>query len=128
MKMGAGTDAHRVASYNPFTTLKWLLVDSKNTGAVHRGPEQSPTREDALRAYTIGSSWFSFDENKRGSLEPGKLADLAVLSKDYMTAPLDELSKYRIADDHGRRQNRLCSGTLCGTRECALSRSPWRML
>ncbi len=91
VKMGAGTDAHRVASYNPFTTLKWLLVDSKNTGAVHRGPEQSPTREDALRAYTIGSAWFSFDENKRGSLEPGKLADLAVLSKDYMTAPLDEL-------------------------------------
>jgi hypothetical protein len=89
--MGAGTDAHRVASYNPFTTFKWLLVDSKNSGSVRRAPEQTPTREDALRAYTIGSAWFSFDENKRGSLEPGKLADLAVLSKDYMTAPLDQL-------------------------------------
>jgi len=91
VKMGAGTDAHRVASYNPFTTLRWLLVDSKNAGGVQRGPEQTPTREDALRAYTIGSAWFSFDENKRGSLEPGKLADLAVLSKDYMTVPLDQL-------------------------------------
>jgi predicted amidohydrolase YtcJ len=91
VKMGAGTDAHRVASYNPFTTLRWLLVDSKNAGGVQRGPEQTPTREDALRAYTIGSAWFSFDEGKRGSLEPGKLADLAVLSKDYMTAPLDQL-------------------------------------
>jgi predicted amidohydrolase YtcJ len=89
--MGAGTDAHRVASYNPFTTVRWLLVDSKRAGATLRGPEQTPTREDALRAYTIGSAWFSFDDTKRGSIEPGKLADLAVLSKDYMTAPLDEI-------------------------------------
>lgn len=89
--MGAGTDAHRVASYNPFTTLRWLLVDSKNAGGVSRGPEQTPTCEDVLRAYTIGSAWFSFDEGKRGSLEIGKIADLAVLSKDYMTAPLDQI-------------------------------------
>jgi predicted amidohydrolase YtcJ len=91
VEMGAGTDAHRVASYNPFTTLRWLLVDSKNAGDIRRGPEQTPTREDALRAYTVGSAWFSFDENKRGSIEPGKLADLAVLTKDYMTVPLDQL-------------------------------------
>jgi hypothetical protein len=90
VSMGAGTDAHRVASYNPFTTLRWLLVDSKNVGP-KRGREQTPTREDALRAYTIGSAWFSFDEDKRGSLEPGKMADLAVLSKDYMTVPLDQI-------------------------------------
>jgi len=91
VKMGAGTDAHRVASYNPFTALQWSLVDSKNAGGVQRGPERSPTREDALRAYTIGSAWFSFDEGKRGSLEPGKLADLAVLTKDYMTVPADQI-------------------------------------
>jgi len=89
--MGAGTDAHRVASYNPFTALQWSLVDSKNASGAQRGPEQTPTREDALRAYTFGSAWFSFDENKRGSLEPGKLADLAVLTKDYMTLPLDQI-------------------------------------
>jgi hypothetical protein len=91
VNMGAGTDAHRVASYNPFTTFRWLLVDSKYAGGVHRGSEQTPTREDALRAYTIGSAWFSFDENKRGSLEPRKLADLAVLSKDYMTVPVEQI-------------------------------------
>jgi predicted amidohydrolase YtcJ len=91
VKMGAGTDAHRVASYNPFTALQWSLVDSKNAGGVPRGPEQTPAREDALRAYTIGSAWFSFDEGKRGSLEPGKLADLAVLTKDYMTGPADQI-------------------------------------
>jgi len=91
INVGAGTDAHRVASYNPFTTFRWLLVDSKNAGATHRGPEQTPTREDALRAYTIGSAWFSFDEQKRGSIEPGKLADLAVLSKDYMAVPAEQI-------------------------------------
>jgi predicted amidohydrolase YtcJ len=89
--MGAGTDAHRVASYNPFTALQWSLVDSKNAGGVQRGPEQSPTRADALHAYTIGSAWFSHDEDKRGSLEAGKLADLAVLTKDYMTVPADQI-------------------------------------
>jgi predicted amidohydrolase YtcJ len=89
--MGAGTDAHRVASYNPFTALFWSLVDSKIDGGAQRGPQQVPTRVDALRAYTIGSAWFSFDENKRGSLEPGKVADLAVLSKDYMTVPADQI-------------------------------------
>jgi predicted amidohydrolase YtcJ len=89
--MGAGTDAHRVASYNPFTALQWSLVDSKNGGGTPRGPEQSPTRADALRAYTIGSAWFSRDDGKRGSLEPGKLADLAVLTEDYMTVPAGEI-------------------------------------
>ena len=91
VNMGAGTDAHRVASYNPFPTLTWLLVDSKNAGGVRRGPEQTPTREDALRAYTIGSAWFSFDESKRGSIEPGKFADLAVLTKDYLTVPEEQI-------------------------------------
>ena len=89
--MGAGSDAHRVASYNPFTELSWLLVDSKNAGGAPRGPEQSPTRVDALRAYTLGSAWFSRDDDKRGSLEPGKLADLAVLTKDFMAVPADQI-------------------------------------
>jgi len=44
-----------------------------------------------LRFYTIGSAWFSFDEKRRGSLEVGKLADLAVLSKDYMTVPVEQI-------------------------------------
>ena len=56
-----------------------------------RGPEETPGRADALRFYTQGSAWFAHDEDKRGSLEPGKLADLAVLSKDYMTAPVNEV-------------------------------------
>ena len=56
-----------------------------------RGPEEIPSRIDALRFYTLGSAWFSFDEDERGSLEVGKLADLAVLSDDYMTVPVEKI-------------------------------------
>jgi len=90
--VGAGTDAHRVASYNPFTALQWFLDGKTVAGVSIRGPEETPSRAEALRFYTVGSSWFSRDEDKRGSLEPGKLADLAVLSRDYMTAPVDQIS------------------------------------
>jgi predicted amidohydrolase YtcJ len=89
--VGAGTDAHRVASYNPFTALQWFL-DGKTVGGVAlRGPEETPDRADALRLYTVGSAWFSHDDDVRGSLEAGKLADLAVLSQDYMTVPIERI-------------------------------------
>jgi len=89
--VGAGTDAHRVASYNPFTALQWLL-DSKTVGGVAmRGAGEIPSRIDALKFYTLGSAWFSFDEQKRGSLDVGKLADLAVLSADYLTVPVEKI-------------------------------------
>jgi predicted amidohydrolase YtcJ len=89
--IGAGTDAHRVASYNPFTALQWFLDGKTVAGVAIRGPEETPSRAEALRLYTLGSAWFSFDETQRGSLEIGKLADLAVLSKDYLTVPVDQI-------------------------------------
>jgi hypothetical protein len=85
--IGAGTDAHRVASYNPFTCLQWMLDGKTVEGITMRGTEEKPTRADALRMYTSGSAWFAFADDRRGSLEVGKLADLAVLTKDYMTVP-----------------------------------------
>jgi len=91
VKVGAGTDAHRVASYNPFVALRWMLDGKTVGGAPLRGPEETPTREEALRMYTAGSAWFAHDEDRRGSLEAGKLADLAVLTKDYMKAPIEEI-------------------------------------
>jgi predicted amidohydrolase YtcJ len=89
--VGAGTDAHRVASYNPFTALQWFLDGKTVSGIALRGPEETPSRSDALRLYTLGSAWFSRDEDKRGSLAVGKLADLAVLTRDYMTVPVAEV-------------------------------------
>jgi predicted amidohydrolase YtcJ len=91
--IGAGTDAHRVAPYNPFTSLQWLLDGTDVGGVAIRGVEEIPSRADALRAYTIGSAWFSHDDGTRGSLEAGKLADLAVLSRDFMTVPVDQIGE-----------------------------------
>jgi predicted amidohydrolase YtcJ len=88
---GAGTDAHRVANYNPFVALRWML-DGKSAGGVAlRGPEETPTRIEALRMYTSGSAWFAHDDAKRGSLAVGKLADLAVLDRDYLSVPLEQI-------------------------------------
>ena len=58
-----------------------------------RGPEQLLSREEALRLYTLGSAWFVQDDTRRGSLAPGKLADLAVLSRDYLTVPVEQISE-----------------------------------
>lgn len=91
--IGAGTDAHRVASYNPFTALQWFLDGKTVAGTPIRGPEETPDRMTALRFYTLGSAWLSFDDDVRGSLEIGKVADLAVLSQDYLTVPLDEVGE-----------------------------------
>ena len=89
--IGGGTDAHRVASYNPFTSLQWFLDGKTVSGTAMRGPAEIPTRQQALRFYTKGSAWFSHDDRERGSLEVGKLADLAVLSKDFLTVPVSEI-------------------------------------
>jgi predicted amidohydrolase YtcJ len=89
--IGGGTDAHRVMSYNPFVSLRWMLDGKTAGGVAMRAPEELPARIEALRLYTQGSAWFSFDENARGSLAVGQSADLAVLSKDYLTVPTDEI-------------------------------------
>lgn len=89
--IGAGTDAHRVANYSPFIALRWML-DGKSAGGVAlRGPQETPSRMEALRMYTSGSAWLAHDDSRRGTLAPGKLADLAVLSKDYLTVPVEEI-------------------------------------
>jgi predicted amidohydrolase YtcJ len=93
--IGGGTDAHRVMSYNPFVSLQWMLDGRTITGMPTRAPDETPTRIEALRLYTQGSAWFSFDDTRRGSLAVDKLADLAVLSEDYLTIPADRIGKIR---------------------------------
>jgi predicted amidohydrolase YtcJ len=68
------------------------MLDGRTvSGTPTRSPEEIPSREAALRLYTQGSAWFAFDEDKRGALEVGRLADLAVLSRDYLTVPVGEI-------------------------------------
>jgi len=91
LTVGGGTDAHRVMSYNPFVSLQWMVDGKTVGGTLTRAEEELPSREEALRLYTLGSAWFTHDDGKRGSLAAGKLADLAVLSKDYLTVPIDQI-------------------------------------
>jgi predicted amidohydrolase YtcJ len=89
--VGAGTDATRVASYNPWVSLYWLVTGRTVGGTQLYLEANRMGREEALRLYTAGSSWFSGDEEKKGILAPGQLADLAVLSADYLTIPEEEI-------------------------------------
>ena len=89
--VAGGTDAHRVSSYNPFVALRWYLDGRTIDGRTVLGESERITREQALRMYTIDSVWLARAEDRRGSLEPGKYADLAVLSADYATVPVQEI-------------------------------------
>jgi predicted amidohydrolase YtcJ len=91
LHIGGGTDANRVMSYNPFVSLKWMTDGRTVDGMTTRAASQLVSREEALRFYTQGSAWFTFDDDRRGTLQRGRLADLAVLDKDYLTVPADEL-------------------------------------
>ncbi len=89
--VGAGTDATRVASYNPWVSLYWL-VSGRTVGGTPLYPAANRLdRMEALRLYTRGSAWFSQEEEKKGSIEAGKLADLAVLSDDYFSIPEEDI-------------------------------------
>lgn len=97
LKMGivvaGGTDAHRVSSYNPFVALQWYLDGTTIGGVRTREAAEAPSRRQALEMYTKNSAYMANDDDKRGTLEPGKYADLAVLSADYLTAPVAEIGR-----------------------------------
>ncbi len=81
--VGAGTDATRVSSYNPWTSLYWL-VSGKTVGGMELYPE-GLSRDTALQLFTQGSAWFSSEQGKKGQIKVGQLADLAALSLDFFS-------------------------------------------
>ncbi len=89
--IGAGTDATRVASYNPWVSLYWLVTGRTVGGTPLYTDASRLDRMEALRLYTHGSAWFSGEETEKGSIEVGKYADLAVLSADYFSVPEDQI-------------------------------------
>ena len=91
--VGAGTDGTRVASYNPWVALYWLVSGKTVGGTLLYSESNRLDRTEALRRYTLGSAWFSGEEAKKGSIEAGRLADLAVLSTDYFSVPQDEIKR-----------------------------------
>ncbi len=91
--VGAGTDATRVASYNPWIALYWL-VSGKTVGGMRlTNVNQQLSRDVALELWTLGSSWFSNEQGKKGQIKEGQLADLAVLSADYFIVPEDNIKQ-----------------------------------
>jgi len=87
--IGAGTD-YPVNTYNPFVNM-YVMVTRKDKNGVVYGANQAITREEALRLYTNGSAAYSFKENVKGSIEPGKLADLVVISHNILTCPEESM-------------------------------------
>ena len=89
--LACGTDANRATSYNPWIGVHWLLTGQTLGGAKLQGERNLLDRTEALRLYTAGGAWIASEENKKGTLEAGKLADLVVLSGDYFSMPVDEV-------------------------------------
>ena len=81
-----GTDSTNVAALDPWLSLFYMTTGRNLSGEITNAGQQI-SRLEALRLYTQGAAWFSFDARQTGSFETGKLADLAVLSHDYLTVP-----------------------------------------
>src|ERR1700729_1399303 len=93
LPVGAGTDATRVATYNPFVSLYWLVTGKTVGGFSMYDDENRLDRMEALRLWTVGSSWFSTEQGTKGAIAPGQFADLAILSADYLSMPEDEIKQ-----------------------------------
>ncbi|EZH76076.1 amidohydrolase, partial [Ectopseudomonas composti] len=87
--VGGGTDATRVASYNPWTALYWL-VSGKTVGGTTLTP-QGLSRATALQLFTHGSAWFSSEQGKKGQIKVGQLADLVALSADFFSIEEEQI-------------------------------------
>jgi len=92
VKVSAGTDATRVASYNPWVSLSWL-VTGKTVGGMQLYPQRNCLdRETALRMWTENVTWFSNEVGKKGRIEAGMLADLMVPDRDFFACPESEIA------------------------------------
>ncbi len=92
LKVSAGTDATRVASYNPWVSLAWMIT-GKTVGGTRIYPQRNCLdREAALRMWTENVTWFSNEEGKKGRIVEGQLADLIVPDRDFFGVPEDEIA------------------------------------
>jgi predicted amidohydrolase YtcJ len=88
---GFGSDGSRANQLLPFTTMAWAVTGKMVGGMQALRPTQTISREDALIAFTRRNAYFVFQEDNLGSIQPGKLADLVVLDRDYLTVPADQI-------------------------------------
>lgn len=89
--LGLGTDGSRVASYNPWPALYWATTGKSVGGTQLHGRRHQLSREEALFHYTVGSAWFSQEEQLKGRIKPGQYADFAALNAPYLEVTDDDL-------------------------------------
>ncbi len=89
--LSAGTDANRAVSYNPWVGVHWLITGKTLGGAKLNADRNLLDRAEALRMYTAAGAWISGEEERKGTLEAGKLADIVFLSADYFSIPVDSI-------------------------------------
>jgi predicted amidohydrolase YtcJ len=88
-----GHDKDRAVNpFNPFLNI-WMTLTRRTTEGKVLYPEERVTREQALRMYTTGAAFLQFSEKLRGSIEPGKLADLTIIDRDILTCPEDDIKR-----------------------------------
>ena len=91
----ASSDVTSTVSANPFVSL-YALVTRKNRLGQEIAPREAISREEALHTYTTGGTWLTREEDLKGTLEVGKLADMAVLDRDYFTVPEEEIKEVQV--------------------------------
>ena len=89
--LGLGSDGMRGSSYNPWASIQHFLTGQTVGGTPTLAEPHLLSREEALAGYTRDNAWFTFEEDERGQLAPGFLADLAVLTDDYFEVPVEQL-------------------------------------
>src|SRR5690606_30157626 len=92
IRLGLHEDGVHIAPHNPWYALHYATT-GLNVLGVQINQDQQISRQQALHLYTVGNAWYLNRENDLGSIEPGKLADLLVLDKDYFTVSDDEMRR-----------------------------------
>jgi predicted amidohydrolase YtcJ len=92
VKVSAGTDATRVASYNPWVSLAWLITGKTVSGTPLYSQQNCLDRETALRMWTENVTWFSNEEGRKGRIEAGQFADLIVPDRDFFVCADEEIA------------------------------------
>jgi len=85
------SDAFRVSSCNPWIGMSWTVTGKSVSGSEILAKDNRLSREEALTLYTVSAAWFEHQENEKGRIAPGNLADFALLSADYFSVPEDEI-------------------------------------
>ena len=95
IRVVATSDIPSTVHYNPMISLYSLVTRKTHKGTLI-APQEAVSREEALYAYTVAGAWLTREEDHKGPLAPGYLADIAVLDRDYFTVPEEEIKDIKV--------------------------------